>query len=93
MNIKAYLKGCQRGQFNWSCIESGTYGDGNTIDKEETLLEGRIALITRRSSNCFEAEIDNLKNDPYYDEREFTSRLNARKWCEKMIRNDIKISE
>jgi len=89
MSIKSYLKGCERGEFTWKCIESGTYGDGNSVDVENTSLEGRIATIRRCSSNCFEANVDNLNNEPHYDEKEFTKRINARKWCEKMIRNDI----
>ena len=24
MNLKAYLKGCDRGKFQWECVESGT---------------------------------------------------------------------
>ena len=90
MSLKAYLKGCKRGEFTWECTESGTYGEGNSVDVEEVSLKGRVASITRCSSDCFEAEVDNLNHEPFYDECEFTSRLNARKWCEKMIRNDIK---
>jgi len=90
MNLQAYLKGCKRGEFTWDCVESGTYGDGNSVDVENTDLEGRIAFIRRCSSDCFEAEIDNLDYEPHYDEKEFTSRRAARNWCEKMIRNDIK---
>ena len=90
MSLKAYLKGCKRGEFTWECDESGTYGEGNSVDVESTGLSGRSASIRRCSSDCFEAEVDNLNYDPFYDEREFSSRLNARKWCEKMIRNDIK---
>lgn len=90
MNLKAYLKGCKRGEFTWECVESGTYGEGNSVDVEEVSLKGRTASITRHSNDCFGAEVDNLNYDPYYDEYEFASRLNARKWCERMIRNDIK---
>jgi len=90
MNLQAYLKGCSRGEFTWECVESGTYGDDNSVDVENTELEGRIASIRRCSSDCFEAEVNNLNNEPYYDEKEFTSRRSARNWCEKMIRNDIK---
>lgn len=92
MSIQAYLKGCKRGEFTWECIESGTYGEGNSVDREETNLKRRSALIRRCSSDCFEAEVDNLEHDPYYHEKEFTTRLNARKWCERMINNDIKKS-
>lgn len=90
MNLTAYLKGCKRGNFTWNCVESGTYGEGNSVDVEETILEGRSAKITRQNSDCFEAEIDNLNKDPFYDCREFTSRKSARNWCERTINNDIK---
>lgn len=87
MNVQAYLKGCKRGEFTWECTES--YGDGSAVDTEETSLDGRCAVIRRISSDLFEAEVT-LKNNPVYDEREFASRLAARKWCERMIRKDIK---
>lgn len=88
MNIQAYMKGCKRGKFTWECIESGTYGDGNAVDVEETNLEGRNAVIRRVANDCYEAEVD-LKNTPLYDEKEFTSRKSARNWCERLIKKDI----
>ena len=89
MNLQAYWKGQSRGEFWWELIESGTYGDGNAVDVEETGLNGRNGKITRRSKYCFEAEVDNLENKPFYDEKEFTSRRSARLWVERMIRKDI----
>lgn len=89
MNLKAYLKGCNRGQFQWDCVESGTYGDGNSVDVENVYLEGRCGSIKRLSNNEYEAEIDNLKNEPFYDFKEFASRRSARNWVEKMINKDI----
>ncbi len=90
MNLKAYLKGCKRGEFTWGCVESGTYGEGNSVDVEEVSLKGRTASIIRCGEYDFEAEVDNLNFEPFYDEKEFSSRLNARKWCERMIKKDIK---
>ena len=90
MNLQAYIKGSKRGNFQWECTESGNYGDGNSVDVEQASLKGKVASITRQSGDCFEAEVDSLNFEPFYDEREFSSRLNARKWCERMIQNDIK---
>ena len=87
MNVRAYLDGAKRGDFQWECIESG--GDGAAVDVEETVLKRRYATIRRFDSKTFLAEVT-LEDG--YDEKEFTSRGKARQWCEKMIRNDIKIS-
>lgn len=92
MNLQAYIKGSKRGDFQWECTESGTYGEGNSVDVEHVSLKGRVASVTRCDSNCFEAEVDNLNSEPFYDEREFSSRLNARKWCERMIQRDIELN-
>jgi len=89
MNLQAYLKGCDRGDFQWECVESGTYGDGNSVDVENSSLEGRSASVTRHGNDSYEAEVDNLQSEPYYDMKEFTSRRSARNWTEKMIRKDI----
>lgn len=89
MSIQAYLKGCKRGEFTWECAESGTYGDGRAVDVEETKLEQRRGLVRRFFSDSYVAEVD-LKNEPLYDEKEFTSRRAARNWCEQMIRKDMK---
>ena len=87
MNVEAYLKGAKRGDFQWECIESG--GEGLSVDVEETELEKRYATIRRYDSKTYIAEVT-LKNG--YDENEFTSRNSARKWCEKLIKKDIDIT-
>lgn len=89
MNLQAYLKGCNRGDFQWECVESGTYGDGNSVDVECVSLKERLGSVTRCGVDSFEAEVDNLKSSPFYDEKEFTSRKSARLWVERMIRKDI----
>lgn len=90
MNLQAYLKGCKRGDFQWDCVESGTYGDGNSVDVENVSFQGRTAIVTRHGNDSFEAEVDNLQSKPYYDIKEFANRRSARNWAEKMIRIDIK---
>jgi hypothetical protein len=90
MNLEAYLKGCKRGEFEWYCVESGTYGDGNSVDTEEVNLKGRGASIYRHACDLFQAEVDDLNAEPFYAEKEFTTRRSARKWCEKIIQKDIK---
>ena len=90
MSVQMYIKGSKRGEFQWECIESGENGFGNSVDVEETMLKGRVAKIRRCDVNEFEAEVDNLKSDLCYDEKTFSSRLNARKWCERLISEDIK---
>lgn len=89
MNLKAYLKGCDRGKFQWECVESGTYGDGEAVDVETVCLNGRVGNIRRCSNDYFEAEIDNLEKEPFYEEKYFTSRRSARLWIERMIKKDI----
>ena len=88
MNLKTYLEGCNRGDFQWECVESGGYGNGS-VNVECVSLKGRQGKIKRCSRNCFEAEIDDLKDKPIYDEKEFTSRKAARLWVERMIKKDI----
>ena len=89
--IEKYIQGSKRGEFQWNVIEAGTYGESNTVDVEETILEGRQGKITRHNLKEFEAEVDNLKVKPLnYDCNEFTSRKSARSWCERKIKNDIK---
>lgn len=89
MNLQAYIKGCNRGEFQWNCIESGTYGEGNSVDVENVTLNDRWGTVTRNSSEEYSAEVDGLKNEPFYDEKEFSSRKSARKWVERLIVNDI----
>ena len=89
MNLQAYLKGCNRGDFQWECVESGTYGEGDSVDVECVELKGRHGSIRRCGSDCFEAEVDNLETEPFYDEKEFTSRKSARLWVERIIKKDI----
>jgi len=87
MNVRAYLDGAKRGDFQWECIESG--GDGVAVDVEETELKKRYATIRRFDSKTFLAEVT-LEDG--YDEKEFTSRGKARQWCEKLIKKDIDIT-
>jgi len=70
-----------------------TNGDGNSIDVEEVILEGRVGKVTRLNANEYEVYVDGLKHEPFYDENTVSSRLNARKWCEKMLRNDVKLDK
>lgn len=88
MNLQAYLKGCNRGEFQWECIDSGAYGEGS-VDVEIVKLKGRNGKVKRCSKDCFEVEVDDLKFDPLYDENEFTSRKSARLWVERLIKKDI----
>jgi hypothetical protein len=85
-----YEKASKRGEFQWEVIEAGTYGESNTVDVEETILQGRVGKVTRRSSKEFESEVDNLSNYPFYDCNVFSSRSSARNWCERLIRKDVK---
>jgi len=87
--VERYLKGCKRGEFTWGVDEAGEFGEANRVDIESTQLDGRSAKITRNDVDSFEAEVDNLHIDPFYDCNEFASRRNARSWCERMIRKDI----
>jgi len=89
--VEKYIQGSKRGEFEWNVVEAGTYGESNTVDVEETILDGRIGKITRHNAKEFEAEVENLRIKPLnYDCNEFTSRNSARNWCERKIRNDIK---
>jgi len=89
MNLQAYIKGCDRGEFQWECVESGTYGEGNSIDVESVSLKGRTASVTRHGRDNFEVEVDSLKYVPLYDVGFFGTRRSARNWAEKMIKKDI----
>ena len=91
MNLQSYIKGCDRGEFQWECAESGTYGEGNSVDIESVSLKGRTASITRGGRDNFEVEVDNLKYEPLYDVGFFGNRRSARNWAEKMIKKDIKM--
>jgi len=91
MNLQAYINGCNRGEFQWECVESGTYGDGNSVDIESVFLKGRTASITRGGRDNFEVEVDNLKYTPFYDCGFFGTRRSARNWAEKTIKKDIKM--
>ena len=90
MNLQAYILGCDRGEFQWECLESGTYGDGNSVDIESVNLKGRTARITRGGRDSFEVEVDNLKSNPHYDNGFFGTRHSARNWAERIIKKDIK---
>jgi len=89
MSLQTYLKGCNRGEFQWECVESGTYGEGNSVDNESVSLKGRTARITRGGRDSYEVEVDNLKYSPFYDCEFFGTRRSARNWAEKMIKKDI----
>ena len=65
MSLQAYLRGCNRGDFQWECTESGTYGEGNSIDVECVQLKGRCGSIKRCDTDSFEAEVDDLKSEPF----------------------------
>ena len=88
--VEKYIQGSHRGEFEWNVIESGTYGESNTVDVEGTVLEGRTARVIRNNSKDFEAAVDNLHIDPFYDCTFKASRKSARNWCERIIRRDIK---
>lgn len=88
--IERYLKSAKRGEFNWYVLEAGEFGESNSIDLEEVALKGRIGKIRRYGSKEYEAEVD-LLDEPFCDCKLFTSRLNARKWCERSIMKDIGI--
>jgi len=64
-----------------------SYGCGG-IQLETVSYEGRTASINRICSNEFECEI-NLINEPLYVFEIRSSRKNARKFVERIIKNDI----
>jgi hypothetical protein len=65
--VEKYIQGSKRGEFEWNVVEAGTYGESNTVDIEEVILNGRIGKVIRNGSESFEAEVDNLHNEPFYD--------------------------
>ena len=79
MSVKAYLKGADRGIFQWECIESST-----SVDLEEVIVNKNSGTIRRVSENEFIAEVDS-KTNSFYEEKIFSNRLSARKWCERLI--------
>ena len=90
--VEKYLKSANRGNFQYSCIETtDSYGCGG-CKVEEVTYEGRHAKITKYGLNEFECEID-LKNEPYYIIEIRANRSNARNFVEKIIMNDIKNNE
>ena len=88
-NIDAYFKSANSGYLKWEVIEANF----NSVDHEESVRGKRIANIRRIGDNNFIADVDNLENEPIYDEKDFTSRRSARKWCERLIKKDEKTSK
>jgi len=97
--VEKYLRSTERGDFKWECIETidgyVMYG----VAVEGVTLKGREATITKESDNEFEVDVV-LKNGIVY-QGEFTyevieyrsSRLNARVFAERIIKQDIEKDE
>lgn len=86
MNIDAYLKAADRGDFQWSPIDTDAW-TGQVISEEcEYKGKGCNTKITRTSKDEYEIEIT-LDNEPYYICDYRSSRRSAREYVERIIRN------
>ena len=86
MNVEAYLKAADRGDFHWEGVE---YNDYSIQVEECTYKEKYVnAKITKISNNEYEVEVDNLLNEPKYILQVRSSRKSARVLVERIVRND-----
>lgn len=87
MNLNAYAKAADRGDFQWYPLEE----DGWTgqVFEEGCDYKGKCAGVRISGSKGeFEIEIDGLENEPLYICDTRASRKSAREFAERIIRND-----
>lgn len=89
MNVDAYIKAANRGDFRYEVAEYDEYGG---ILAEECRYKGRAlhAKITKTATNEYEIETDDLLNEPFYICQIRSSKRLARELLERIIINDRK---
>ena len=87
MNVDAYIKAANRGDFQYEVAECDDYG-GISVEECKYKGKGLNATITKIDKNEYEVEVDDLLNEPFYICQTRSSKRLARELLEKIIIND-----
>ena len=87
MNVNAYIKAADRGDFQYEVAECDDYG-GIMVEECKYKGKGLNATITKVDKNEFQIEIDDLFNAPFYICQSRSSKRLARELLERVIIND-----
>lgn len=87
MNVNAYIKAANRGDFHYEVAECDAYG-GILVEECTYKGKGLNATITKMATNEYEIEIGDLLNEPFYICQTRSSKRLAREFLERMIVND-----
>ena len=87
MNIDAYIKAANRGDFRYEVAECDEYG-GISIEECKYKGKGLNATITKIDINEYEIETGDLLNEPFYICQTRSSKRLARELLERIIIND-----
>lgn len=88
MNVDAYIKAANRGDFKWQPFEVDNW-TGQVLEEGCTYKGKEMAVkISSSAWDNFEVEID-LENEPYSINVCRASRKSAREFAERVIRNDM----
>ena len=89
MNVDAYIKAANRGDFQYEVAECDDCG-GIAVEECKYKGKGLNAMITKRDNNEYEIEIYDLFNEPFYICQTRSSKRLARELLERVIINDRK---
>ena len=87
MNVNAYIKAANRGDFQYEVAECDDFG-GILVEECKYKGKGLNAKITKMDKNEYEIEIDDLLNEPLYICQTRSSKRLARELLERIIIND-----
>ena len=87
MNVNAYIKAANRGDFQYEVAECDDY-DGILVEECKYKGKGLHATITKVDKNEFQIEIDDLFNAPFYICQSRSCKRLARELLERVIIND-----
>lgn len=87
MNVDAYIKSANRGDFQWYPLETDNF-TGQIVHESCTYKGEGIDVNIIGTKGEYDIEIDGLTHEPFYLFDTRASRKSAREYAERIIKND-----